>query len=117
MARRSEFAETVEDVLQVVGPAYLRAMFGGYGVFLDGVMFGLIAYDVLYLKVDDTSRENFDQAGLEPFVYEAKRGPVVMSYHRAPDLLHDWPAMEPWVEMAVAAARRARDAKAPRRPR
>lgn len=104
---RSEFAEFVEDVLQPVGPVHIRAMFGGYGVYLDGVMFGLIAFDTLYLKVDDGNRREFDAAGLEPFVYEGKHRPMTMSYHRAPDPVDDWSVLGPWVESALQAARRA----------
>jgi DNA transformation protein and related proteins len=115
MARRSEFVESVEDALQRVGPVHVRAMFGGFGIFLDAVMFGLIADDVLYLKVDDTNRVDFEKAGLEPFVYKAGRGLIQMSYHRAPGSVDDWESVEPWVTGAIAAARRAKDAKAPRR--
>jgi DNA transformation protein and related proteins len=117
MARRSEFVESAEDALQHIGPVHVRAMFGGYGVFLDGVMFGLIADDVLYLKVDDTNRDAFEQAGLEPFVYEAGRGPIQMSYHRAPGSVDDWESVEPWVSGAIAASRRVKAAKKPGWPR
>ena len=115
MAPRSEFAALVEEVLQAVGPVDVRAMFGGYGVFLDGVMFGLIADEMLYLKVDDGNRTPFEDAGLEPFVYVARGRSMQMSYHRAPDLLEDWDALEPWVASAIEASRRARTPRA-RRP-
>ena len=108
MAPRSEFAALVEEVLQAVGPVEVRAMFGGHGVFLDGVMFGLIADEVLYLKVDDGNRGRFEEAGLEPFVYASGGRPTTMSYHRAPDVLEDWNALSPWVAGALDAARRAK---------
>jgi len=117
MAPRSEFAALVEEVLQPVGPVDVRAMFGGHGVFLDGVMFGLIADEVLYLKVDDQNRGRFEEAGLEPFVYAAGGRSTTMSYHRAPDLLEDWDALEPWVASALNASRRAKRAPARRQKR
>ncbi len=113
MAPRSEFAALVEELMQPVGPVDVRAMFGGHGVFLDGVMFGLIADEVLYLKVDDGNRGRFEEAGLEPFVYAAGGRSTTMSYHRAPDFLEDWDALEPWVVSALDVARRAK--RAPRR--
>lgn len=114
MAARSEFAGLVEDALQPVGPVRIRAMFGGFGVFLDDVMFGLIADDVLYLKVDDVNRPDFEAAGLEPFVYRAGGRDTTMSYRRAPDDLESWPRIERWAVGALDAARRARGASSGR---
>lgn len=104
---RSELAAIVEDALQPVGPVHLRAMFGGHGVFLDGLMFALIAGEVLYLKADDKNRPAFDSADLGPFVYETRNGPITTSYHEAPDVLDDWAALEPWARGALDAAMRA----------
>jgi DNA transformation protein len=117
MAPRSEFVALVEELLQPVGPVEARAMFGGYGVFLDGAMFGLIADDELYLKVDDGNRDRFADAGLEAFVYHADGRSITMSYHRAPDVLEDWDRLEPWVTSAIDASRRARTKAGPKRAR
>ena len=117
MAPRSEFAALIEEVLQAVGPVDVRAMFGGHGVFLDGVMFGLIADEVLYLKVDDGNRGRFKDAGLDAFIYAARGRSMQLSYHRAPDLLEDWDALEPWVAGALEASRRAKRPRARRRAR
>lgn len=108
MAARSEYVALVEEILQPVGPVEVRAMFGGHGVFLDGVMFGLIAHDELYLKVDDANRAAFADSGLEAFVYQSGGRSITMSYHRAPDVLEDWERLEPWVVSAIDASRRAR---------
>lgn len=115
MAPQSEFAALVEEVLQAVGPVDVRAMFGGHGVFLDGVMFGLIADEVLYLKVDAGNRGLFADAGLEAFVYQSGGRRVTMSFHRAPDVLEDWDRLEPWVVSAIDASRRVRRAVSPKR--
>ena len=113
-ARSAEFAGLVEEVLQPAGPVRLRAMFGGYGVYLDDAMFGLIADDVLYLKVDDENRPDFEAAGLGPFVYDMNGRLTTMSYHRAPEPVEQWETLEPWVTGAITAARRAKAAKRPR---
>jgi DNA transformation protein len=117
VASRSEFAGLVEELLQAVGPVEVRAMFGGHGVFLDGVMFGLIADDELYLKVDDANRVLFADAGLEAFVYRSAGRLVTMGYHRAPDVLEDWERLEPWVVSAIDASRRAKRPAGPKRRR
>jgi DNA transformation protein len=117
MASRSEDAAFIEDALQGLGPVEIRAMFGGHGVFLDGVMFGLIADGDLYLKVDDHNRDSFTQAGLAAFEYRGKGSPITMSYHRAPEPIEEWTQLEPFARGALDAARRAAVARRPRRDR
>jgi DNA transformation protein and related proteins len=104
-----EFAKYVVDCVSRLGPVTSRAMFGGRNLALEGITFGIIAYDVLYLKVDDVNRPLFDKAGLGPFVYGMKDGkPMSMAYHAAPDCLDDWAELKPWVTGALDAARRAK---------
>ena len=38
--------------MQTVRPVTAKAMFGEYGIFVDGLMFALIADSVIYLKID-----------------------------------------------------------------
>jgi len=117
MAARSEFVDFLLEQLVLVGPVAARAMFGGHGIYLHGTMFGLVASDTLYLKVDDANRDSFEAAGMGPFVYDGKKGPVAMSYYEVPPgALEDPEALLPWAQSAVAAASRAK-AKKPRRRR
>lgn len=117
----------VEFVLELLGawrPVTARRMFGGHGLYHAGVMFALISGGVLYLKVDDESRGAFEQAGLPPFVYEAKGRRVSLSYHRAPDAMLDESAVaREWAERGWQAAlrahllKKARQEALPRSPR
>ena len=117
MTARSEFVDFLLEQLVLVGPVAARAMFGGHGIYLDGTMFGLVASNTLYLKVDDANRESFEGAGMGPFVYDGKKGPVAMSYYEVPpDALEDAAALLPWARSAVEAASRSK-AKKPRRRR
>lgn len=116
MADRA-FADHAVELLTALGPVRSRGMFGGFGIYLDDVMFGLVAHDRLYLKIDDETRERFREAGGEPFSYEGKDKPIEMSYWTPPDEAADDPeALLPWAELALEAARRAK-ARKPRRPR
>jgi len=45
MAARSELLDHLTDQLAPLGEARGRPMFGGYGVYLDGLIIGLIAFD------------------------------------------------------------------------
>ena len=88
--KRSEFVEYVVDLLQPMGHIRARAMFGGWGLYKDDLMFGLFADDVLYLKVDDENKQHFIDEDLGPFIYEREdKAPVAMSYYEAPASIYD----------------------------
>jgi DNA transformation protein len=91
MAVSDEFLDYVIDQLAGWGEVSARRMFGGAGLYCDSVMFGLIADDVAYLKVDDSNREDFVKAGSSAFnPYPEKDKSVVMSYYEIPaDVLED----------------------------
>ena len=109
MASSPGFRDRMLGALLPFGPVRARAMFGGYGLYLDGVMFALIAYDTLYFKVDDGNRGDFLAAGMRPFTYQGKRRPVEMSYYAVPPRLFDDPgALAGWADGAHRAAQRAR---------
>ena len=119
MNSTSEFAAYAVELLGSVGRVAARRMFGGYGVYCDGVMFALVADDVLYLKADAASRGEFERAGSEPFVYDARGRRTTMAYWRAPDeAMESRELAAPWARIALAAALRARSAKRePRTPK
>ena len=109
MAASKEFREFVADQLAGLGPVTVRSMFGGAGVFLDGVMFALIADDVLYFKVDEKTRERYDAEGLGAFAYNKGGRVLHMSYCEIPDRLYDDPAeMADWARVAHEAALKAK---------
>lgn len=92
--------------------------FSGYGLYLDGLMFSLIANDPNYFKIDDEYRDNYIKAGTSPFTYGDKRRPVEMSYYRIPKSLMDNPVtLAKWEERAHQNAKRACVKYPPRRRR
>ncbi len=109
MTGTAEFTDYACELLSRAGSVVARKMFGGYGLYCDGVMFALISDDVLYLKADDVNRPDLERAGAAPFAYEAKGRRTIMSYWRAPDAAMESPEeMAPWARAALAAALRAR---------
>jgi len=106
MAASREFLDYVLEQMALFGVARARRMFGGAGIYRDGLMFALIADDVLYLKAAPSNSADFDAEGLEPFNYAAAGGKrTVMSYRRAPArCLEDPQAMAEWCRKAWAAA-------------
>lgn len=100
-----EFCGYIVDLMQALGPATAKSMFGGYGIFLDDLMFGLVAGSALYLKADEQSREEFTSRGLAPFTYRKKYRDVQLSYYLAPDeALDDCAEMAVWAGRAYQAA-------------
>ena len=109
MAIESDFVATVLDLLSRWGGVSARRMFGGYGLYRQGLMFALVADDVLYMKVDDANRPAYEVAGMGPFTYDGKSKTVTLPYWEAPsELFDDTDTMIEWAKGAFAAALRAR---------
>ena len=119
MAATEGFKDFITDQLAGFGPVTIRNMFGGAGVYADGVMFGLLADDVLYLKADETSAQAFAAEGMVPFTYEPDgRAPVAMSYWEVPPRLLEEPdELARWAteahRIACAAKAKTRSSKKP----
>lgn len=107
-----EFAQYMADVFRSFGPVSLRRMFSGFGVFHDGLMFGLIFDDVLYLKADAQTCEDFRRLGLGQFEYPRQGKIVGLSYYQAPDgVMEDPDLAAQWARRAFDAALRSHRAK------
>jgi len=105
------FIKYLLDMLSDLGDVRSRAMFGGYGIYHDDIMIGLIADSVFYLKVDDGNRAAFEAAGSKPFTYRRKgqTKAVAMSYWEVPvDVLERREALCEWAGDAHAAAVRSK---------
>jgi len=115
---RSDLVDHCLELLAPLGAVRARSMFGGHGLYCDDLFFALIADDRLFLKVDPQSQEAFAVAGCEPFVYQAAGRATTMGYWTVPAEAMESPAMmQPWARLALAAALRARAAKASAAPR
>lgn len=111
MTISAEYREYVLDLLSGAGNVTARSMFGGAGLYLDGTMFALIASDVLYFKVDDGNRVDYEDAGSAPFVPFSDK-PFPMSYWEVPpDLMEDPEELCRWAHRAWEAARRSKTGK------
>ena len=105
----SEYISYLVEVFELFGPVTARKMFGGYGIYRNGLMFALVADNILYLKADSENSEYFKQEGLPPFEYNKKGNLVKMSYYRAPDeIMDDREQAALWARRSYEAAVRAR---------
>ena len=110
MAKQNEFVNYLLELLQTFGNVSARAMFGGYGIYKDGLILGLVIDDTFYLKVDDGNRGEFEARGLEPFLYESKNKDkqISLGYYQCPeDALESAGLMVDWAKSGYGAALRA----------
>jgi DNA transformation protein len=109
VANKQDFVTFAVELLSSVGPVTVRRMFGGHGVYAEGVMFALLDDDELFLKTDERTRETFRDAGCRMWTYGQMEE---TSYWRPPDEAHDEPeAMRPWATLGLEAALRKRAEK------
>jgi DNA transformation protein len=110
MARpTSEFVDYLSEVFQALGQVDAKRMFGGFGIYHDDLMFGLVADDVLYLKADAESAPAFVARQLAQFQYLKQGKPVRLSFYAAPEEIFDDPdEARDWATRACEAALRSR---------
>ena len=103
-----EFTNYIVELMQCIGPVNAKPMFGGYGIFLDGLMFALISDGLLYLKADTENKGSFIKNNLTTFTYMKKGKECHLSYFQSPeDALEDTNIMYSWAKPSYAAALRA----------
>ena len=95
---KDDYADYVVAKLSGLGDVRSRAMFGGYGIFHEGLMFALISDGVLYFKVDDSNRDMYQEAGSSIF-------PHGISYWEVPsDVFEDAAKLYEWAEISIRIA-------------
>lgn len=119
-AARDEFVDYVVELMAGWATASVRRMFGGYGVYRDGLMFALVVEDELFLKTDIENVAQSERAGSHPFAYQSRGRSVQLSYWPAPAASLDSPAetksfcpgtrMGEWCRSAYGSALRAQTA-------
>lgn len=108
MAVNDEYVAYVLDQLECLGDVEPKRMFGGVGLYRDGVFFALIARNVLYFKVDGSNRADYEARGMEPFRPRSDK-PTVMQYYEVPvEVLEDTDQLREWARKSydIAVAKR-----------
>lgn len=96
------FLQYVLEQLERTGRVASRRMFGGVGLYSDSVFFGLIDDDTLYLKVDESTRADYETRGGKPFRPFRDKPDVSMTYYSVPaDVLDDAEELVTWARRSV----------------
>jgi len=117
------FHEFVRELFSGLGQVTIKRMFGGAGVYAEGVMFALLADETIHIKVDSALKEELRGEGSGPFVWTPRKGPrageqLDLGYWRLPEAALDDPdAAVIWGRKALAVAKAKAAAKAPKKKR
>jgi DNA transformation protein len=116
MAVSESYRVFVLEQLGRVTPVTGRSMFGGVGIYAEGLFFALIAEDRLYFKVDDPTRPDFERLGMEPF--RPFGDDSAMGYYEVPvDVVEDVVQLARWMKKAIDVAAKAKGGKVRRSKR
>ena len=111
-------AQSLAARLMALGPVEAKSMFGGHGLFLDGICFALVTRDTVFLKVDARNRPEFERAGMGPFRPWADRDTALVTFYEVPaSVVKDARKFATWSAKALDAAREYRAKKKPKKPR
>lgn len=98
MTKISPYCGYIVDLLSVYGNITARKMFGGYGIYQNGIIVGIIAEDELYFKVDESNQSDYEEFFSEAFVYNKQGKMVSMSYWKVPlEVLEDENMLSSWL--------------------
>jgi DNA transformation protein len=110
MGVSESYREFVLEQLGRVTSVTGKSMFGGVGIYAQGLFFALIAEDRLYFKVDDTTRQDFERLGMEPFRPYGEDS--AMGYYEVPaDVMEDSVQLAAWMKKATNIAAKAKGKK------
>lgn len=103
MAQDRDFHDYILlDVFSGIHGISSRPMFGGYGFYLRGKFFAIIAGGKLYFKVGEGNKSDFEERGSQPFVYTAKGKTIEMRYYELPeDLYENKDELSEWIERSA----------------
>jgi len=118
MAVSGDYLQFVLEQLAGLGELRSQRMFGAAGLYCADVFFAIVSDDTLYLRVDDSNREDFTARGMAPFRPYADRPEVSMTYYEVPaEVLEDGAALVSWAQRSLAGATRSLAKGKPRRGR
>jgi DNA transformation protein len=113
VAVQSRFLDYVLE--QLAGLSALRSnrMFGGIGLYSEGLFFGLIDDDTVFFKTGDLNIAAYQARNMPRFMPFPDRPQAVLGYHQVPaDVIEDSEMLVDWARQSVAVARSAQARKA-----
>ena len=104
MALNEEFKNFVLDQLQGIGEFETRRMFGGLALLHHGSAFAKIKYDKVWLKVDDTNRQEFEKLGMQQYTYGKENSRKLNFYETPIEVIENRDKLADWVKRSIKVA-------------
>jgi len=117
MAYDPDFGDWVREHFAALGPIEIKRMFGGAGVYANGLIFALLDDGVVWLKADETNAPPLVEAGARQFTFATKDGQALaMAYWSLPESAMDDPdEAVAWARGSIDAALRKATSRRPRK--
>jgi DNA transformation protein and related proteins len=106
MPKTNEFCDYIVDLLSPLGQASYKFMFGGYGVYVDELMFAIVANDQLLLRADDENRPDYEALGIGPFQPYTDKSRSIPFYIVPDEVMDDPDELVEWARKSLAATQR-----------
>ena len=107
-------AEFLRDLFEGFRPVAVKSMFGGIGIYAEGLLFAIAFEEAIFLRVDEASIPDFERENSVPFVYPLAKNHVgrpSRHFWRLPERLYDDPDdLATWAERSLDIARRKKTA-------
>jgi DNA transformation protein and related proteins len=105
-------ADRLKALFEPFGVVAVKRMFGGSGIYVEGLCFAIESGGEVFLKVDAQSEASLSAAGSSPFIYNARGKAMTTSFWRLPSAAYDEPdELIRWAALGLDAARRMAAAK------
>jgi DNA transformation protein and related proteins len=106
-------ADGLKALFEPFGAVVVKRMFGGSGIYAEGLCFAIESGGEVFLKVDAQSEASLSAAGSSPFIYNARGKAMTTSFWRLPSAAYDEPdELIRWAALGLDAARRVAAARA-----
>jgi DNA transformation protein len=97
---KESFKEFVLDQLHLLERVECKAMFGGHGLYCEGIFFGIIADGRVYFKTNPTTVSDYLERDMQPFQPNSKQ--TLKNYYEVPvEILEDEEQLAGWARRAV----------------
>jgi DNA transformation protein and related proteins len=104
VVKRTQFVEFVLEQLSPLGSAQAKSMFGGFGIYVNGLFCAIVHRDILYLKANERSSREFEAIGAQPFKPFPHK-PMMMRYYEInAEILENRESLHAWALKAMQAA-------------
>jgi len=104
MALNASFRDFVLDQLSGLGEFETKNMFGGVALLHRGSAFAKIKYDKVWLKVDDSNREDFAKLGMQQYT-NGKDNSRKLNFFEAPmEVVEDRDQFVRWARRSMGVA-------------